>query len=140
MPRSREAPGSGAAGRAALATLRDEDFEDLNALVRWLPTMAQTEGRDAAIAFWRTEGRSLVALFRLAKGGHRDDLWAQEGVSVFFCVGVARLLCDPDAAGFNCATAVIEAVEKFLYEPSVRAVFERSAPSEERAYVPNVPA
>jgi hypothetical protein len=139
MPRGREELTSGASGRAALAVFRDEDFEDFIALVRWLPTFARTEGYAAAIGLWRTEGRSLVALFRLKRPENADEWALSEGVSSFFSGGVSRLLCDPDEAGFNAQTAIIESVERFLFEPSVRAVFERSAPSEVKPYVPHLP-
>ena len=139
MPRGRDDLTSGAAGRAALATFRDEDFEDFIAIVRWLPDLARTSGRRTAVAFWRTEGQSLVSLFRLAKADGADDLFFREATSSFFSVGVANVLVDPDEAGFNCQTAVIECVERYLFESSVRAVFERSAATSEKGYVPNVP-
>ncbi len=139
MPRGRDEPTTGASGRAALATFRDEDFEDFVALVRWLPTCAKTYGRAEAMALWRTEGRSLVALFRLFKPADAWEYFVRENVGTFFSDPVTRLLTDGDDASFRCGTAVIECVERYLFEPSVRAVFERSAPSEGKTYVPNVP-
>jgi hypothetical protein len=140
MPRGREEPTSGASGRWALATFRDDDFEDFIAAVRWLPTLAAERGRSTAVAFYQTEVRSLVALFRLSKPEGKDEIWLREAVASVFSTAVANLLCDRDEAGFACGTAVIQVVERWLFEPSVRVVFERSAPTQERPYVANVPA
>lgn len=126
---------SGAAGRVALATFRDDDYQDVVDMVRDLRRMANEEGLAVAVAFVKTELRSAVALLGL--GPETED---GRALSSFYDDGEAMLLCDPTIAGFNFGTAFLVCVQAFKFERGVRAVFERSAPSEGRAYVPNVPA
>lgn len=137
MPRGDE-PTSGASGRSALAIFRDEDWEDIVTVVRGLPELARTEGLDRAMAFARTELRSSVSLLDLVPPLNPVDRAAREAMGVFFEPGCVRLLCDPDRAGFEAQTALLEVLHHELFRPSVRAVFERSAPSDRTPYQPIV--
>jgi len=139
MPRGRDDLTSGASGREALATYRDEDFEDFIAAVRYLPTLAARRGTEYAIAFVQTELRSLVDLMAVAKLTDDDARKAREGLALFYQDGSARFLCEGGTPSFHYATDFIAVVEHEVFARGVPAVFERSAPSKESVYVANVP-
>lgn len=128
--------GSGAAGRQALATFRDDDWESFVAAVRYLPQMARDEGMDVAIAFAQTELRSMVSLMGVAHPPTKEARAARASVAAFFEEGVVRLLCDGDAASVRAQTAFITVVHREFFETGVRAVFEQSSATEVRPYVP----
>lgn len=132
--------GSGASGRAALATLRDDDWEAFVAAVMDLPNMAATHGTDVAIAWARTEMASLLDLLDLTEAKGPIQLLAKEAVGLFMETGSLRLMCDADRAGFQYRVAFLAVVRHEIFRPSVRVVFERSAPSAASPYVPQIPS
>lgn len=127
-----------AAGRHALAVHRDEDWEDFVSSVRYLPILAEEQGAEIAIAWAKTELRSLLALLGLGKPATVEAAQARAAVAGFFDEGPLRLLCASDRAGRRMQTAFIEVVAHEYFEPSVRAVFERSQPSADLGYAPIV--
>ena len=138
MPRERDRE-SGGAGRPAVRSFRDDDWEDLVATVRDLPAFARDEGFDRAIAFGMTELRTILAQLNLSRPASKEEAFARSWVRVFLTRGSVRLLCEPDMSGFNHATDFLIVVAHEYFEPSVRAVFERSAPSESQPYRPTIP-
>lgn len=129
---------SGAAGKVGLATFRDIDFEDFVAAVRYLPQLAKEEGTEVAIAWGRTELRSLLALLGPSRPASPTSAAYRASVGSFFDEGVLRLMADPDRAGRACQTTFIAIVAREYFEPSVPAVFERTLEREGR-YVPQIP-
>lgn len=140
MPRDRANGSSSGSGRPALASFRDDDYEDFVSVVRYLPTLVEDEGLEIAIGFVQTELPSLVDLLGVARPDTPEDRAARAAIGIFYQRGPARLLCDATIAGFRFQTDFIHAVEHELYASGVRAVFERSAPTEEKPYAPNVPS
>lgn len=138
MPRERDVEGG--AGRPAIRSFRDVDWEDFVAAVRYLPTAARTHGVEWAIAEGRTELRSLLYTLGIGDVESQEGASAKAAVVVFLGGGSLRLMCDDDAAGFNQATDFITVVAHECFGPSVRSVFRRSAPTEERAYQPSIPS
>jgi hypothetical protein len=140
VPRNRDELTSGASGREALATYRDEDYEDFVAAVRYLPTLAARRGMDYAIAFVQNELRSLVDLMAVAKLTDDESKKVREDLGLFWQTGSARFLCEGGSPCYHYATDVISVVEHEVFARGVPAVFERSAPSGGNAYVANVPS
>lgn len=130
---------SAGAGRPALASFHDEDFRDLKAVVRFLPTLAQEDGFDRAYHFVRTDLRGQVDMLALARLPTKEAQEARSAMAVLFHDASIRLLLDPTEAGDEQRSFVIEVVEVVLYAPSVQAVFERSAPTEVKGYAPSLP-
>lgn len=137
MPRDRDR-GAGGAGRPALRSFRDDDFEDFVSMVRDMPRMAHDDGIDIAIGFGQTELASMLSILGVGRFATKESAEARALIGVYFKVGSLRLLCDDDIAGFNHQTDLIAVVRHELFDVSARAVFERSAPTEERPYVPIV--
>lgn len=138
MPARSRGEESGASGRRALAVLRDTDWEDIVATVHFLPTLADEKGSEVALAFARTELRSLMGLLGLARPETREAAAARSAVGSFFEDGSLRLLIEDGRAGFRYRVAFLSVLQRELFETAVRAVFERSAPSDRAPYVPQV--
>lgn len=130
--------GSGASGKQGLAIFRDGDWEDFVAAVRYLPVIAREHGAEVAIAWGQTELASLLALLGPSRPATKHAALARAAVATFLDEGVLRLLCDPDRAGFNCATAFLSVVRHEYFEPSIPAVFERTL-ERDSPYVPKLP-
>lgn len=131
--------GSGASGRNALAIFRDDDWDSFVAAVMDLPTIARDRGVDVAIALMRIEIASLLDLLDLVDARGTTQLMAKEAVGLFLETGSLRLMADGDRAGFQYRVAFLGVVRREIFRPSVRAVFERSAPSATNPYVPQIP-
>jgi hypothetical protein len=130
---------SGAAGREAVAIHRDVDFTDVIAIVEYLPTLATEKGTAYAIRYARRELRSKLALLKLADPTTKEDAKAQADVAFYFNRGVLRLLVEPSDAGDNQRDEFLDVVQREFFEPSVRAVFKKTAASSEEKYVPLIP-
>lgn len=127
---------SGAAGRPAVAVLRDDDWEAVVKAVHSLPAMARKKGYRVATAWARTELRSLVDLLVLGRGETRAAVLAVHRVHLLLGEPFARVMCRDDIAGFNQRTDLLEVVERFALAPTLRTVFARSPQDLERAYEP----
>lgn len=129
----------GGAGRPALLSYLDDDFQAIVDAVNYLPEQRRLEGADFAIDFLKVEVRALVSELAVARLDKQTALQARSGLAVFYRRGPARLLTDPDVAGDRFRTLFLEVIEREVFEAGVQAVFERSVATQERAYVPNVP-
>jgi hypothetical protein len=131
--------GSGASGREALATYRDDDWEDVVRAVHNLPKIAQERGMAVAIAWGRHELRSLVGLLGVGKPATKEAAAARAATAVFFEPASLRLACDGDTASFNWRVQMLDSFYREYFEQGVVAVFERSSPTESRPYLPQIP-
>lgn len=129
---------SAATGKAGLALFRDADFEDVMALVRAQPKLAERKGLAFAIRFGQTEIRSKVSMLGLSRPLTREAAKARSGLAFFYRTGPMRLLCEPSKAGDRFRTVFIEIVERECFGPSIPAVFERSQ-ERDKPYVAQLP-
>lgn len=131
---------SAASGRPALAATRDDDWEALVQATHSLPKKVKEWGLPTTLSWARTELKSLVGLVGLAAGRPRtaDLAEAERNVRLYLTDGVLLVMVRNDDAGLSMRTEFLEAVEGVLLEPTLQAVFERSAPFMERPYKPTI--
>jgi len=129
-------PSSAASGRPALAMLRDIDFEDCVRAVNSLPTMAEEQGLDVAIAWAGTELRSVIDLLHLADAKTPEDAKAAHRIHIALTEGFVRVMCRDDRAGFKMRADFLAAVERQLLASTMRAVFNRTPQDTRSPYMP----
>lgn len=126
----------GVAGRIAITRLRDTDYPDLQRAVNELPHLAREKGSEYAIAVARTTIRSLIDAIVLRAPRTPNLVTALHRIHMLLNEGMVELLIRSDRIGYRARTALLEAVERFAFAPSVRAAFDRGL--ETPAGLPNV--
>lgn len=129
-------PSSAASGRPALALTRDVDFEDVVRAVNSLPTMADEQGIEMAVAWGMTELSSVIDLLYLADARTADAAKASHRVHIPLTEGFLRVMARDDRAGFLMRRDFLQAIERNLLSPTMRAVFARSVADTRTPYVP----
>lgn len=138
MPPKRPRPTmSAASGRSSLALTREGDWEDVVRAVHSLPDNAREWGMDKAVAWGRTQLRSLVDLVALSEPRTKEEAKAIRRVHMYLTVGILRSMSRDTPASLAIRTEFLEAIENVLLAPTYKLVFSRSgADSGEEPYEP----
>lgn len=131
-------PSPNPSGRPALGLLRENDWEDVVRAVNSLPSMAETQGMDVAVAWGMTELRSVIDLLHLADPRTPEEAKAAPRIHILLTEGFLRVMARPDRAGFNLRRDFLAAVERELLSPTMRTVFTRTTSDTRQPYIPTL--
>lgn len=119
-----------------MAMTRDVDWEDVVRAVNSLPTMAEEQGLDVAVAWGATELRSVLDLLHLGDPKTPEDAKAAHRVHIALTEGFLRVMARDDRAGFKMRADFLAAVERQFLAPTLRTVFNRTTADTRQGYTP----
>jgi hypothetical protein len=129
-----------ASGRPALAETRDVDWERLVRHTHSLPFKRDQWGTERAVAWGRTQLRSLLALLGLDEDAPTtpERRQAIRGVRLYLTEGPLEVMMRRDYIGLRVRTDFLESAEALFLEPTLRAVFRRTPAPSQRPYEPKM--
>lgn len=126
------------AGRKAIADFAGETWDQLVAFVENLPRRYVKDGRDLTTAFARTHLRTFVDKLALSAPPTQENAVARHRIHALIEPWFLHVMVEDTNAGRVLRIGFLEAVEREMFAPSVRAIFASGRESDSESYVPDV--